>query len=309
MATTGVSTHQFDDAVLRGRVKSAARHKLKTKDMVYKKCGFKTMDSTGPWEEYVDFTGIALLPRKEEFGQVANDVPKQNYVFRINNLAYAVQIPMSEEAIRALKAGKTNVMSFIRPAELVAEACLRTKEVIAADVFANAFDTNYVGRDGKPLISTTHTLGRGGSASNHLGAVSISQEALEAAIIQGRKMPDDVGLPVGVGDEEKILVIQEDSTFDVDRILNSTLQSDNANNAKNALKGKNIRPQANPYLASTSNWFLINTGVDLGLIEQVETAEDVRDFGDDKTHTKYTQIYMNVGFGFFEWRGVQGSNF
>jgi hypothetical protein len=309
MATAGLSTHQFDDAAIRGRVKSAFRHRYEEKTPVYKMCGFESDTTDAPFEEYTSFTGIGLAPRREEFQQVAIDVPKQNYTKRVNVLSYAIMVPVSDEALRFLKRNKLPIRTFLKPSQLVAESLAETKEVLASEVFGNAFDSTYAGMDGQPLVSATHKLGRSGTASNYIGNVSLSQEGIEAALIQGRKMPSDVGLPIGVGDEEKIILTQEDLTFDLERILDSTLQSDTANNAKNVLKGKKLKPASNRYLPSVSNWFIINTGVKDGLIELTETDADMRDFGDEKTHTMYFEAYMMIAFDWFEWRRVQGSNF
>lgn len=309
MATSGVSVSQFDDAVLKGRVLSAFRHRYEEKTPIYKQCGFETMTTDAPFEELTSFTGIGLAQRREEFQQVAIDVPKQNYTKRISVLSYAIMIPVSDEALRFLKKNKMPLRTFLKPAQLVAESMAETKEILASDVFGNAFDTNFTGMDGQPLVSASHKLGRGGTFSNYIGNVSLSQEGIEAAMIQGRKMPNDVGLPTGVGDEERIILTNEDLSFDLERILESTLQSDTANNTKNVLKGKKLRPQTNRYLPSASNWFMINTGIKDGLIELVETDVTLKEFGDDKTHTMYFEAYMMLTFDLFEPRRTQGSNF
>lgn len=308
MGASGISTSQFDDAVLRGRVISTFRIRYNEKTPIYKQCGFEHMTTDGPFEEMTGYTGIGLAQRREEFQQVAIDVPKQNYTKRINVVSYAIMIPVSDEALRFLRKGKMPLRTFLKPSQLVAESIAETKEILASDVFGNAFDTNFTGVDGQPLVSASHKLGRGGTASNYIGNVSLSQEGIEAALIQGRKMPNEVGLPTGVGDEEKILVTNEDLGFDLERILESTLQSDTANNTKNVLKGKKIRPQQNRYLPSASNWFMVNTGIKDGLIELVETDADLRDFGDEKTHSMYFEAYMMLAFDWFEWRRIQGSN-
>lgn len=309
MATFGVTSHQFDDAAIRGTVKSAFRHKYDESTPLWKACGFEEDSTNSPFEEYTSFTGIGLAPRREQGQQVAIDVPKQNYTKRVNVLNYAIMVPVTQEALRFFKRGKMPMRTFIKPSEMVAESLAQTCEILASDVFGNAFDTNFTGVDAQPLVSASHKLGRSGTASNFIGTVSLSQEGIEAALIQGRKMPDDVGLPVGVGSGEKLILTNEDLSFDIERILDSTLQSDTANNTKNVLKGKGLKAVQNRYLPSTSNWFIINTSIKDGLIALFETKPEMNDFGDDKTHTMYFEGYMMVAFDWFEWRRVQGSNF
>lgn len=307
MATTGISVSQFDDAVIRGKVRMTFM-KYQEPTPIYKRMGFQTIDSDSPFEEFSSMTGIGLARRRSEFQQVAIDTPKQNYTKRVHVLSYAIMIPVSDEALRFLKRGKMPMRTFLKPTAMASQALVETKEILASDVLGNAFSTDYLHPDGQPLISASHKLGRGGTGSNYIGNVSLAQESLEAALIQGRKMPSDTGLPIGVGDGEKILITNEDPSFEIERILESTLQSDTANNAKNVLKGKKIRPEANRYLPSTSNWFMRNTGVEDCIVEVVETDSLLKDFSDDKTHTMFFEAYMMVAYDFFEWRGIQGSN-
>lgn len=310
MATTGLSASQLTDEALTNRINNSFRIKDMASTPRYKTCGFESIKTTQPFEDFTSYTGVGTMPVKEEFQQVATDTPKQNYMLRISVKPRALMIGVGEETWRYIKRGSASKLrEALNIPDMISESMVATKETLAADVFGNAFSTDYTHPDGQPLVSTSHKLGRGGTASNHLGAVSIAQESLEAAIIQGRKMPNDVGLPAGVGDGKKILLTQEDASFDIERILESTLQSDTANNAKNTLKGKGITPVANSYLASTSNWFIVNTMQKQCLIELVETESEMRNFGDDKTHVKYFQGYMNLAYAFgLNWRGIQGSN-
>lgn len=312
MATYGISVSQFDDASIRGTIKSAFRHKYRETSPIWKECGFQVDDTNAPFEEYTSVSGIGLAPRKEQFQQIAIDVPKQNFTKRINVLQYAIMVPVSEEALRWLKNSKMSLKAFIKPSELCAESIKVTNELLAADVFGNAFSATVgLGMDGQPLVSATHKLGRGNTGSNYIGRVSLSQTGLEAALIQGRKMPDDVGLPVGVGQGERLIVCQEDERYNAIRIITSTLQSNTTNNAVNALKGdlkiENLR--TNRYLPSTTNWFIVNKGVENALICLQEKEADMRDHGDDKRYVMYFSGYESIAFDWFEWRGVQGSDF
>lgn len=310
MATYGVTTFQFDDATIRGTLKETFRTRYQEGTPIWQKCGFKKETTDSPFEEMSDFSGLGLAPRKEQFEQIAIDVPKQNYTKRINVLQYAIMVPVSEEALRFLRKGKSNIKQFLKPSQMVADSIKVTNEILAADVFGNAFSSTLgLGPDGQPLVSASHKLGRGGTASNSLGAVSLSQTGLEAALIVDAKIPDDAGIPVGNPEGRKIIVINEDEKFNAKRILSSALQSDNNLNAENALKDVDLMPQANRFLSSTSNWFMVNTQVESCLICLVEQEADLREHGDDKRYAMYFSAYESIAFDWFNWRGCIGSSF
>lgn len=310
MATSGLTTHQMDDAAMRGTIKSAFRVKYKESTPKWKSMGFEEESTVRPWEEYTSFTGIGLAPRKEENQQVAIDVPKQNYTRRINVYEYAIMIPVSEAMDRFIKRGVVSIREYIKPSEMTAESMKQTNEVLAVDIFGNAFNSAYSGSDGVALVSTAHKLGRGGTASNYIGVASFSQSSIEAAVIQGDRFLDDVGLQVGVKDGKRKLIIPVEYRMEARRILKSEKQSNNNTNAINALIDEDLDVVSNRYLPSTTNWFMVNAGETDGLHCNTETEAEMRSFKDDKTHTKYFQAYQMKGFDFgLNWRRVQGSDF
>jgi hypothetical protein len=312
MGTNGLTTHQFDDAFIRGSIKSAFRVAIDESTPLWKACGFEELETDKPWEEFSSFSGIGPAPRREEFQQIAIDTPKQNYTQRVNLHEYAIAIPVSDTALRFLKRGKTPIRAALKPSKMAAESIQVTNELLASDVFGNAFDTtNFTGMDGQPLVSASHKLGKSSAtASNKIGTVAFSQSALEAAGVQARKFPDDVNLPVGVKKGQKPLIVaQEDLDDEIDRVLNSTLQSNTANNAINTVKGKYDKA-TNRYLPSTTNWFVVHRAEEDGLYAIFETMPTMKEFGDDKVHAMYFEAYQMVGFDFgLNWRRVQGSDF
>lgn len=315
MATAGITTHQFDDAAIRGTVidNFVAQYK-ETTPLWQTTLGFEKSTTDRPFEEWSSYTEIGLARRREEMEQVEIDVPKHNYTLRVNVVSYAIMVPASEEALRFLKKSNgrdgNSLRKLLQPAQMAARSMKQTNEILAADVYGNSFDsTNFNGMDGVPLVSASHKLGRGGTSSNLIGTVSLSQAALEAALIQGDSMPDDVGLPIGQADGERYLVIPPTYRFEAARILESTLQSNVATNAKNVVKGI-AEPKVNRYLPSVSNWWIRNLAEKQCLIALFETEPEMKDFGDDKTVSMYFRAYEMCSFTFgLNWRGVQGSNF
>jgi hypothetical protein len=298
----------MDDAAIRGTIKSAFRVKYKESTPRWKAMGFEEDSTVRPWEEFTQYAGIGLAPLKEENQQVAIDVPKQGATRRINVYEYAIMIPISEAMDRFIKRGSVSIREFIKPSEMAADSIKQTNEVLAADIFGNAFTVN--GTDGVPLVSTAHLLIRGGTASNHMGTASFSQSSIEAALIQGDRFPDDVGLQVGVKEGKRKLLIPPEYRFEAKRILQSEKESGGNLNNMNVLKDESLEVVVNRYLPSQTNWFIINVGEMDGLHCLTETEAEMRSFKDDKTHTKYFQAYQMKGFDFgLNWRRVQGSNF
>jgi len=310
MSVAGITSHIFDDASIRGTVKDAFRVKYKESKPRWKMLGFEEDTTNRPWEEYTSWSGMGLTPRKEENQQVVIDVPKQNQTLRVTVYEYALMMAISEAADRFIKNGTMSIRQYIQPSEMLAESVKQTNEILAADIFGQAFSTGSLGMDGVPLVSATHELGRGGTDSNYLGTASFSQSSLEAALIQGDRFKDDVGLQVGVKEGKRKLLIPPEYRMEAKRILKSEKQSNNNLNAINVLFDEDLEVVVNRYLPSQSNWFFVNSGEPQGLFCNVETEAQMRSFKDDKTHTKYFQVYQMIAFAFgLNWRRVQGSDF
>ncbi len=148
-----------------------------------------------------------VAPRREELAQAAVDIVKEGYTTRVNQYSYGINLPVSREALK-FKQYRDAIMG----AESVNESLWNSVEILCADVYANAFSST-VGLlpDGLPICSASHKLPRGGTFSTALGAVSFTETGIEAALIQGSKMPGGHGIPVGVKGTK--VIIPEDYKF------------------------------------------------------------------------------------------------
>lgn len=308
MATTGFTTSGLDDAALRANLRGVFNFGLE-RETLWQKSGFKEDSTEKPFEEYSSVSGLGYAERKNEFEAPIMDVPKQNYTKRVNVVAYAKVTGISAEAKRFIQRGSIPMREVFKLPKMVLNSLNALNDVMATDVFGNAFSSTLgLGPDGQPLCSASHVLGRGGTGSNTLEAVSLSQASLEAAIIQSDRFTDEAGIPVGLpAGSAQMLLLPPDLGFEADRIINSALQSDTANNAKNTLKGR-FTVQTNRMLPSSTNWFIVNKGVDDSLIALFETKPKLNEFSDDKVGAMYFQAYQMCAFDWFNWRGVQGSS-
>lgn len=301
----GVTVTQFTDPVLRGSITDSFNtwNADKKDSEVWKQCGFKEMDSVKPFEEYTEFSGMGLAPRQSEFQNAATDIVKQGMDTRINQYIYGINMPVGQMALKS-----KDVKAVIQPSKAVAESLYNTREILHADVFANAFSTT-VGLlpDGQPIIGASGTLARGGVMNNLLSGASFSETAIEAGFILADKMPGGHNIPVGV--EVKSVIIPPEYRFDAHRILKSQNQSWNANNATNALREQagDVKIVRNRFFASSSNWFLL-TDADLGLITVWMQKPDIEEVG--MSHQKAVIWYGSqiVGIGCVNRRALIGSN-
>jgi hypothetical protein len=175
-------------------------------------------------------------------------------------------------------------------ADSLATAC----EILAADVYGNAFSTTKgLLPDGYPICSASHKTPRGTTFSTTLGAVSFSDTGIETALITADKMPAGNGIPGGI--KSVAIVGPPEYKFKAARILESDLESSSANNAINALKGEGLKYKANRYLASTTNWFLRNK-VDNGLVALWGEKPNVQEVGLDLQRAVVFSGNMMVAF-------------
>lgn len=231
----------------------------KNENLWKKTLGFEEKTSDRAYEEFAEFAGLGLAGKREQLSQAGFDSVKEGYIKRLNQYGYGINMIVSKESLKFKKYEEA-----IMGSESVQESLANTTEILAADVYANAFSTTLgLLPDGYPICSASHKTPRGGTFSTTLGSTSFSETGIEAALIQAEKMPGGHGIPVGV--KPVGVVVSPENRFNAKRILKSEQQNWTANNAMNALKDENLSIGVNRFLASTSNWFL-RTDAKLGLL-------------------------------------------
>lgn len=272
------------------------------KKPVWKSCGFKEINSKDYYEDVTEYAGLGLAPEKKQGAQMAVDVVQQGYTKRITQVAYALMMPVSEEALRF-----SRYREAIMGAETLAESMRLTQEYKAAQVFADAFDANAptAHPDALAMCSTAHKLPKGGTYKNRPSTdASLAHTSLEQIFQLCRTIEGSNGYPAGVMPE--ILVVHSDKLETAERILNSPLQNDTANHTYNTLKGK-VRPQGNPYFASTTNWFVV-TDHKYGLHCIWTQRPEFREYSVESSRAKVYDGYEMFAMDSFDPRGVIGVN-
>ncbi len=214
---------------------------------------FDEFSSDRNFEEDVGLSGFGLFSVKPEGSTVSFDTERQGFTSRYTHTVYALGFKISREIY------EDDLYDVVgqRKAQGLAFSLRQTREIVAANVYNNAFTSGFTGGDGSILAVSSHPNVAGGTWSNvPSSAVDFSEAALEQAIIDIAGWTTDRGLKIAV--QVKSLVIPINLWFDVTRILRADKQPDTLNNNPNAVKLLGLVPEVvvNHYLTDTDAWFL-----------------------------------------------------
>jgi hypothetical protein len=138
------------------------------------------------YEEDVLVSGSGLATLKPEGNAVTFDSITQGYTYRYVHAVYGIGYTITREAVEDGK--------FLPIMERVVKHGTKsmetTKQTIAASVYNNAFDSNYVYGDGVELIATNHPSKAGTWANELAAGVDFSEAGLESLAILIKKTKD-----------------------------------------------------------------------------------------------------------------------
>ena len=264
---------------------------------------FSSNTSNKAFEEDVLLQGFGNAPTKNEGSAISYDDAGQQWTARYQHETIALAFAISEEAEEDGQYG--SIAS--RYTKALARSMASTKELKAANVLNFSQTAGYTGGDGVTLLSASHPT-RSGNQSNVLGtAADLSETSLEAVLINIADMKDDRGLRVAA--QGQTLVIPTAYTFTANRILQSDLQNDTANNAINAIKNNGYLPGGSHVmrrLTDSDAWF-VTTDVPDGLKMFQRSPMKKGMEGDFETGNVRYKVRERYSFGFTDWRGIFGS--
>lgn len=269
-------------------------------EQYWRQC-FEMDTSDKSFEEDVELTGFGLMPTKPEGSAISYDSETQGYVTRYTNVTYGMGYIVTQEANED---GQYEKVSKRRSSALAFSA-VTTKETVHANIFNRAFTSTYAGGDAKELCATDHPT-VSGSQSNELATpADLSEASLEDLCIQLMNATNSRGLRIGL--KPKKLIVPPALHFDAGRILESELQNDTSNNAKNIVGGMFKDGYLTwSFLSDTDAWF-IKTDAPRGLVHfkrrEGAFAQD-NDFDTSNLKAKFTERYAA---GWSDWRGVYGT--
>ena len=264
---------------------------------------FDTENSDRAFEEEVMLSGFANAAVKPEGSGVSYDNAQETYTARYTHETVALAFAITEEAI------EDNLYDRLasRYTKALARSMANTKQVKAANVLNNAFNSSYAGGDGKELCATNHpTLA--GTFSNELAtSADLNETSLEQSLIDIAAFTDERGLKVAARGMK--LIIPSELQFTAERLMKSSQRVGTADNDINAIASMGMIPQGyvvNHYLTD-SDAFFIKTDVPNGLKMFVRSPINTKMEGDFDTGNMKYKARERYSFGWSDARGIFGS--
>jgi phage major head subunit gpT-like protein len=249
-------------------------------------------------------SGFANAAVKAEGSAVTFDTANEAFTSRYTHETVALAFAITEEAI------EDNLYDRIatRYTKALARSMAQTKQIKAANVLNNGFNSSFPGGDGKELFATDHPTQSAGTLANELStSADLSETSLEQAMIDIAAFKDERGFKIAARGLK--LIIPSELQFTAERILRSPARVGTADNDLNALSSKGMLPQGyvvNNYLTDTDAFFIktdVPNGMKMFNRANLKTAME----GDFDTGNVRYKARERYSFGFSDWRGMFGS--
>jgi hypothetical protein len=264
---------------------------------------FDTENSDRAFEEEVMLSGFGQAPTKGEGAAIAYDSAGEAYTARYTHETIALAFAITEEAVEDNLYDRLSA----RYTRALARSMANTKQVKAASVLNNAFNSSYKGGDGVELCATNHPTTGGGNFANELAtAADLNETSLEQALIDIAAFIDERGLKIATRGLK--LIVPSALQFTAERILVSDLRVGTADNDVNAIKSMGLLPQGyrvNHFLTDPDAWF-IKTDAPNGLKHFVRSPMKTAMEGDFETGNVRYKARERYSFGWSDPRGIFG---
>ena len=261
---------------------------------------FETYGSKKAREEDTELPGFGLASVKAEGTGVSYDTHAEGWTKTYMHVVYALGFIVTREE---MDDNLYNQVGSSR-AQSLARSMAITKNIIAANVFNNGFNSSYTGGDSKELFATDHPTLDGTQSNELTTAADFSQSALEDLLIQISKATDTRGLKMAL--QAKKLWYPVDLQFQVDRVLGSSQEPDSANNAINPMARQGLKRCMNHFLTDTDAWGVI-TDCPHGLKHFERRAIEFTRDNDHDTENKKFKSTERYDFSWTDWRSTYGT--
>jgi hypothetical protein len=264
---------------------------------------FATENSDIAFEEEVMLSGFANAQVKPEGSGVTFDNAQETFTARYTHETIALAFAITEEAI------EDNLYDRLasRYTKALARSMANTKQVKAANVLNNAFNSSFAGGDGKELCATDHPT-IAGTVKNELStSADLNETSLEQSLIDIAALTDERGLKIAARGVK--MIIPSELQFTAERLMKSQGRTATADNDINAVVSMGMVPQGyrvNNYLTDTDAFFII-TDVPNGLKQFVRAPIKTAMEGDFDTGNVRYKARERYSFGFSDFRGIFGS--
>ena len=265
---------------------------------------YETETSERSFEEETKLSGFSAAPVKSEGSAISYDNAQEAWTARYNHETIALGFALTEEAI------EDNLYDSLsaRYTKGLARAMAYTKQVKAAAVLNNGFNSAYVGGDGVSLFSASHPLVNGGTNSNSPSTpADLNETSLENAVIQIAAWTDERGLLIAA--KPKKLIVPPALQFVATRLLETKLRVGTNNNDINAIENNGSIPEGytiNHFLTAPNAWFLL-TDVPNGMKHFERTPLQNSMDGDFDTGNVRYKSRERYSFGWSDPLGIYGT--
>ena len=265
---------------------------------------FDTESSDRAFEEEVMLVGFGNAPTKTEGAGVDFDDANEAYTARYSHETVALAFALTEEAI------EDNLYDRLgaRYTKALARSMAHSKQVKAAAVLNNAFNSSFTGGDGVELCSLAHPLGAGGTFANEPStAADLNETSLENALIDISTFVDERNIIIALRGAK--MIIPPQLQFIADRLLESTLRPGSADNDVNAVKNMGMVPEGytvNHFLTDPDAFF-IKTDAPNGFKHFERSPMRTNMEADFDTGNMRFKARERYSFGFSDPRCVFGS--
>ena len=264
---------------------------------------FDIENSDRAFEEEVMLSGFANASVKPEGQGVNYDTAQESFTARYTHETLALAFSITEEAI------EDNLYDRLasRYTKALARSMANAKQVKAANVLNNAFDSSFTGGDGVELCSAVHPIVAGTFKNELSTAADLNETSLEQALIDIAAMTDERGLKIAAKGTK--MIIPSALQFTAERLMKSQGRTGTADNDINAVGSMGMIPQGyvvNHYLTDTDAFF-IKTDVPNGLKMFVRAPIKTAMEGDFETGNVRYKARERYSFGFSDPRGIFGS--
>ena len=264
---------------------------------------FATETSDRAFEEEVMLSGFANAQVKPEGSGVTFDNAQETFTARYTHETIALAFSITEEAI------EDNLYDRLasRYTKALARSMANTKQVKAANVLNNAFNSSFAGGDGKELCATDHPTIAGTVKNELTTSADLNETSLEQSLIDIAALTDERGLKIAARGVK--MIIPSELQFTAERLMKSQGRTATADNDINAVVSMGMVPQGyrvNNYLTDTDAFFIITdvpNGLKMFVRSPIKTAME----GDCDTGNVRYKARERYSFGFSDPRGIFGS--
>jgi len=263
---------------------------------------FDSENSDRAFEEEVMLSGFGNAAVKPEGQSVNYDAAQETFTARYTHETLALAFSITEEAI------EDNLYDRLasRYTKALARSMANTKQVKAANVLNNAFNSSFAGGDGKELCATDHPTIAGTFKNELSTSADLNETSLEQSLIDIAALTDERGLKIAARGVK--MIIPSELQFTAERLMKSQGRTGTADNDINAIVSMGMVPQGyrvNNYLTDTDAFYILTdvpNGMKMFNRAPLTTAME-GDFDTGNVRYKARERYV---FGVSDYRGIFG---